>query len=388
MVKRPSERSKLIICFLTLIGPWCGVTPTNADEIEVNGLPCNATCQAWMGVERTQNITPSVVERDEPRIEQSTHEAKPASSKPTSNLHRPKMEATKTEHVALGDEHSAPNIPKTAAAKHVHPKAREAQANVPVPVSRPPIPSDLPAVAIDVPTPPKPKSQEPPHKVVEAVAVPDTGTRPAASVSHVSPPVPDGVVVRATPQPNKEPLQAAAPTAAVAPLPSQTPSALTPAPVDDAATPAHRAAVVPRLATPQPPDVVASLPSPADAGGNRRNDGHPSGNTQDGRLQPIPELAESPLPVTIGQISAEPRGTNVHILVVNVLQHEVNGVDVRCRARDTQGLQVAEATAHISSIATSDIALEQVIFPPEITPRDNKFTCETGKSAATSDGTP
>ena len=78
----------------------------------------------------------------------------------------------------------------------------------------------------------------------------------------------------------------------------------------------------------------------------------------------------------------------MHVVVVNVLQREMKGVDVRCRARDAQGLQVAEASVHIASIAPSDVAFGQVLFPAEITAQDNKFTCDVGRIAAAHGVTP
>ncbi|MGI4763861.1 MAG: hypothetical protein ACRYGP_02150 [Janthinobacterium lividum] len=102
----------------------------------------------------------------------------------------------------------------------------------------------------------------------------------------------------------------------------------------------------------------------------------------------MPELAGAPLRVTVGQVSAEPRGTDVHVVLVNVLQREMKGVDVRCRARDAQGLQVAEASAHIASIAPSDVAFGQVLFPAEITAQGNTFTCEGGGTTAADGVTP
>ncbi len=162
------------------------------------------------------------------------------------------------------------------------------------------------------------------------------------------------------------------------------------APTDNEASskPVKPASADPAPPAAAPPALVASLPSRVDAGSSLRNDDHPSRTTQEESLQPIPELAEDRLHVSIGQISADPHATDVHVVVVNTLQHEINDLDVRCRAHDAEGLQVAEASAHIASIAPSDVAFGQVLFPSEITTRDNRFTCDVGRDAAADTASP
>ena len=133
---------------------------------------------------------------------------------------------------------------------------------------------------------------------------------------------------------------------------------------------------MPRPAPPRPA-VAASLPPSTGAGIGTRGD-HPSGNTQDGDVRtPSAHVGQS-LPVSVGQIKRDPHGTDVHVVVVNVLRHEVDDVRISCKASDAQGMQVAEATSSIAMIAPSDVGLAQVLFPSEITTQDNTFTCDSG----------
>ncbi len=390
-------------------------TPTNAREIEVNGSPCNDLCQAWLGYSGHGDSNGSTTANLKPVDQRSTPPSRPTAFPPPLKTRRPEKEIVKVERNHPSTERSAPEVPKTAvAAKHVRPRNWEAQANVPLPVPQPVMPRVGPALTAGAPTPAASRSPASPHKLSEAAALPDEDTRPSASISRALPLMPDRSAAPDTSKLQKEPPQTSLPTAAVAPSspgasslsqmptiataathgdvtkPLPDPKAAAPTPIDtgdggrpnDQATPAYKPAAQ------QPSTVVASLPSPANAGSVLRNDDHPSGSTQEDNLQPLPELAGTPLPVTVGRISAEPRGTDVHVVVVNVLEREMKDVDVRCRARDAQGLQVAEASAHIASIAPSDVAFGQVLFPAEITAQDNKFICDVGRTAAADGVTP
>ena len=79
--------------------------------------------------------------------------------------------------------------------------------------------------------------------------------------------------------------------------------------------------------------------------------------------------------VTVSRVSAEPQNTDVHIVVVNASTQDVRNIDVRCDARDAQGLQVAQASTRLADIAPSDVVFGQVLFPSEITSGDAKFAC-------------
>ena len=415
-MRKSTDLPKTIIGSSALISLLVIGAPTNAHEIEVNGSPCNDLCQAWLGYGGHDDSTGSTTANFKLMHRRSTPPSRPTSYVPPLKTHRPEKEVVKVERNHPSTEPSAPEVPQKAmTAKHVHPEDREAQANVPLPVPRPVMPKVEPALAAGATTAAS-RSPASPRKFSEAAVPPDEGTRPPASIIQALPPPPYRPAAPDISKLQKEPSQTSAPTIAAAVTPSSAdassssqmptittavrhddgtkplpdPNAASPTPIassdrgrpDDQATPAYKPAVQ------QPSTVVASLPSPANAGSGLRDADHPSGSTQEDRLQPIPELAGTPLPVTVGRISAEPRGTDVHVVVVNVLEREMKDVDVRCRARDAQGLQVAEASAHIASIAPSDVAFGQVLFPAEITAQDNKFTCETGNVEASRDGTP
>ncbi len=419
IVRKSTDLPKTIICSSALILLLVIGAPANAHEIQVNGSPCNDLCQAWLGYGGHDDSTGSTTANFKLMHRRSTPPSLPTSSAPPLKTRRPEKEVVKVERNYPSTEPSAPEVPqKAVAAKHVHPEDREAQANVPLPVPRPVMPRVEPALAASATTAAS-RSPASPRNLSEAAAPPDEGTRLPASITQALPPPPDRPAAPDISKLQKEPRQTLAPTAtataaAVAPStvsassssqkptittsvrhddgtkPLPDPNAASPTPIasgdrgrpDDQATPAYKPAVQ------QPSTVVASLPSPANAGSGLRDADHPSGSTQEDRLQPTPELAGTLMPVTVGHISAEPRGTDVHVVVVNLLQREMKDVYVRCRARDAQGLQVAEASAYLESIAPSDVAFGQVLFPAEITAQDNKFTCETGNVEASRDGTP
>ena len=396
-----------IICLFIVIALLGIEAPTNAHEVQVNGSPCNDLCQSWLGYSEHGDSTGSTTGNLKPMEQRSTPPSRPT--------RRPAKEAVKVERNHSSTERSTPEVLKTAvAAKHVRPRNREAQANAPLPVLKPVMPRVGSELTAGAPTPAASRSPASPHKLSEAATLPDESTRPPASISRALPLMSDRPAAPDITKLQKEPPQTSPPTAAAAPsspgasslshiptiptaathddvtkpLPDTKAASPTPINTGDGGRPDDQATSTYKSAVAQPSTVVASLPSPADAGSGLRNDDHPSGSSQEDNLQPTPELAGTPLPVTVGRISVEPRGTDVHVVVVNVLQRQMKDVDVRCRARDAQGLQVAEASAHIASIEPSDVAFGQVLFPAEITAQDNKFTCETGKNAATSDGTP
>ena len=414
-MRKSTDLPKTIICSSALILLLVIGAPANAHEIQVNGSPCNDLCQAWLGYDGHGDSTGSTTANFKLMHRRSTPPSLPTSSAQPLKTRRPEKEVVKVERNHPSTEPSAPEVPqKAVAGKHVHPEDREAQANVPLPVPRPVMPRVEPALAADATTAAS-RSPASPRNLSEAAAPPDEGTRSPASIVQALPP-PDRPAVPDIYKLQEEPSQTSAPTvaAAVTPSPvgasssSQMPTITTavrhddgtkplpdanadsPTPIasgergrpDDQDTPSYKPAVQ------QPSTVVASVPSPANAGSGLRDADHPSGSTQEDRLQPTPELAGTLTPVTVGHISAEPRGTDVHVVVVNLLQREMKDVYVRCRARDAQGVQVAEASAHLESIAPSDVAFGQVLFPAEITAQDNKFTCETGNVEASRDATP
>lgn len=406
------DRPKIIICLLSLMGLLGAGAPISAREIQVDGLACNDLCQAWLGYTGHDGITGPTIETSKSRDQRSTLPSRPTRSASPSVRRPPEEETAKVDRIHPVARRSAPKVPETTvAAKHARLRNREARSGVPLPA----MPSGRPASAASGPLPAASRSPAGPRGLDEAAALPDAGTKPPASIDRASPPLPpDRPALPDASKSSKGPSRTAAPTAAVAP---PSPGAVSPPPIpnlveaatlDDGAEPSPDARAVPPIpisagagdrpndqapspskpAASPPSTVVATLPSPAHAGSGPRIDVHPSGSTQEGRLQPVPELAGTPLRVTVGQISAEPRGTDVHVVLVNVLQREMKDVDIRCRAHDAQGLQVAEASAHIASIAPSDVAFGQVLFPAEITAQDNTFTCDVGRIAAADGVTP
>ena len=414
MQKMTVSRSKTFICLLSFVGLLVSRLPTGAHEIKVNGLPCNDLCQAWLEHNGHDDTTGSTIKESKLRVHQSTPISRPIASAASAKKRRPEKKIAKVERYPNAAESDVPKALKTvAAAKHVQRRNRQDQANVPLPVPQPLMPSGGLASAVVAPMAAAIKSPARPRKLNQAAALPDAGKSPPASINRALPPIPDRPAAPDTLKPQKERLQFIAPTAAIvpplgAPLLPQSPNIASTAPRNDVTKPSPDMKAVPltpidagdggrpddvatgasKQAAARTSTVVASPPSLANSEGRLRSDVHPSGDTQDGSIQPIPEPAEIPLPVTVGQISIEPRGTDVHVVVVNVLQREMKNVDVRCRARDAQGLQVAEASANIASIAPSDVAFGQVLFPAAITVQDNKFTCDVGRIAASDNVTP
>lgn len=136
------------------------------------------------------------------------------------------------------------------------------------------------------------------------------------------------------------------------------------------------------------PTVVTTLRPPADAGDASPPASRQGGGIRYGSIRPVAFPPEGPLSVKIGQVSAGPLGTDVHVVVVNVLSREMRDVDVRCRVRDARGLQVAEASARIAGVAPSDVAFGRVLFPSGVTVDGDRFACEVETFGAVDGTTP
>ncbi len=392
MLKPARDRHKLIICLFVLAASACAGTAADSREVEVDGLPCNDLCQAWLGYGRGGDRVGPGVEKAHPIGRPSMRYDRPMASRPPSQFRRPQTEVARTEHDSSTPEGSAPKVFRTtASAKHVRPPIRVAHESVPLPTPRPGAVNGRPTVPVKAPADRLP---EPSPGITEAAVASNTGVRRDAPLGSAPSPAVDRPAAADAPSPAKGSTRNEPPAAAAVAIPSAA-SPLPRAPRIDAAgpigeevEPSDHVPLDPAPVAVAPSTVVASLPPPAEGGSSLRNDDLSSRDTQDGVLQPLPASAGDSVSVKIGQISAEPRGTDVHVVVVNVLQHEMKDVDVRCRAQDAQGLQVAESSARIASIAPSDVAFGQVLFPSEITTRDNKFTCEVGRIAAAEGVTP
>ena len=334
-----STHSKGTGCLLLLAVFITFNTATSASEIRINGLPCNELCQSWMISGKTENFGSIPV--SEPRSYSKNLMIK---NKHFAAFHTSRNQRSKTVGLTFvrpfqAGNHTTPmNSKPTVSAKLSLPIFREAKSRMPVPI---------------LSNATTPKVSKTPHKIDAAAPTPDTGLMPLSPNSKSPAPSPE--------QSARSSSQAAIPKVFVAPS-SPTVS--------------------------RSSDVVASISSPVDARNGSRDDDRPSGKLQHSILQPIPELAGKPLPVTVGQITVEPRGTDVHVVLVNILQQEIKDVDVMCRARDAQGMQVAEAFAHIATIAPLDVAFGQVILPNEIKISNSKITCEIGKFMAANNTIP
>ncbi len=395
MPKPARDRRKLIIClFVLAVSAWDG-TAADSREVEVDGLPCNDLCQAWLGYRGGGDRVGSGVGKAHPIVRPSIRYDRSMASRPPSEFRRPETAAARMERGSPTPVGSAPKLFRsTASAKRVRAPIRVAQESVPLPSLRPGTVSDRPAVPVKAPAPPADRPPKPSPGANEAAVTSNTGVRRGAPLGSAPPPAVDRPAAADAPSPAKEPTRNEPPAAAAvvtppaASPPPRAPRVAAAGPIGEEAEPSAHVPPAPAPVAAAPSTVVASLPPRAEGGSSLRNDDPSGRDTQEGVLRPLPGSAGDSVSVKIGQISAEPRGTDVHVVVVNVLQHEMKDVDVRCRAQDAQGLQVAESSARIASIAPSDVAFGQVLFPSEITTRDNKFTCEVGRIAAAEGATP
>ena len=334
-----STHSKATGCLLLLAVFTTFNTATSASEIRINGLPCNDLCQSWMISEKTENYSSIPVSEPRSYNKRTTLKNKHIVVFHTAKTQRSKAVKLKFVRPSQAGNHNTPRNSKTTVSEKISlPIFREAQTRMTVPV---------------LSNATTPKFSKNFHRLDAAAPTPDTGLMPLSLNSKSPAPLPE--------QSARSSSQAAIPKAFIAPT----------------------SPTVSRFS-----DVVASISSSVDARNGSRDDDRLSEKLQHSILQPIPELAGKPLPVTVGQITVEPRGTDVHVVLVNILQQEIKDVDVMCRARDAQGMQVAEAFAHIASIAPLDVAFGQVILPNEIKISDSKIVCETGKVMATNNELP
>lgn len=414
MTRRLDRRFLGTVLLITSLGSLPVRSPSEAREIQVDGLPCNDLCQAWLGLDTKRGLTGPAAEESRPKIRPPIHRLRLVVPDPTPKVHHSRMDLAKAEPTASIDGLSAPKIPKAVVkAKHVRTETREAERNVPLPVPRPPVPNVLPEAAMDAPMSAISGSQDYVPKLGGAAAVRDVKVRSTTPDGQLSLSVPDRHAVSETPELRVTPSQAEHPPL-VAPITSslsQTPRMAANTSIDDASKvpvgtidakpnqptlssvadvgePGVEAASKPGSEGPRPAHVVASLSTPVDVQSSIESPDHLDRKSKESSLQPLTELAGGPSPVTIGQISSELHHTDVHVVVVNVLPHAMRDIDVLCQVHDVQGIQVAESSAHIASIAPSDVAFERVIFHSEIQTRGNSFICRIGRIAAASDVMP
>lgn len=377
-------RSVLLVSALATL---VACASAHASDVIIGGLHCNDLCQSWMGYRRPEiggaPTTPGVG-----RMHSRIPRRATVASAPAPVPHRPKVEEATSGRAAPARVRVRPHGPEVAASRRTPRPTREARKGSPAPSSRTASPVDPAVVASIPPAPAKPAPAEAPLRLVDPAVTPEAGPPTAALRRPTSPvapgpsrgasdaaapaPAPDAVPTRPAPHPSAP---AASAPAASDPRRDADAAPTVPPPPSAAGGSERRESSEPQPPVPQPP-VVASLPPPAgtDIAGH---DGRPGGDTQngDGRIRPGP--VRRALPVSIGQIRTDPHGTDVHVVVVNVLRRGVDAVRVDCKARDARGQQVAEAASEIADIAPSDVGLGRVRFPPEITTRDNTFTCDS-----------
>ncbi|RYB07928.1 hypothetical protein [Lichenibacterium ramalinae] len=197
--------------------------------------------------------------------------------------------------------------------------------------------------------------------------------RPADAVAAVSdtpsalttPPA--SAVPQPAPQDPAAPRASAPPSVAAAAQPTAAqPARAQPDPAPAPTPPARALAALP--APPEPPlPTVASPKAPP---------------LQEGLGRTEPAGTAAALPVTVGQVGADRAGTEVHVVVVNVLGRDVSDVDVRCDAQDPRGLPLGRASTRIATIAQADVAFGRVVFAPDVSAAGSRFTCVAGFAAA------
>ena len=98
----------------------------------------------------------------------------------------------------------------------------------------------------------------------------------------------------------------------------------------------------------------------------------PDSNTA---IVPTSGLLTGGFSVAVGQITANQQSTDIHIIVVNLAQRAATGVRVQCNADDLQGNRIAEMYSEIDRIDPSDVAFQQLSFPPSVRPANSRFFC-------------
>lgn len=405
MQKRANCPSKVIICCFTLVAFAGTMSPAKSSEVRVDGLPCNDLCQTWLGYDGNRGNVESFSENTPPVLHLSIQQSRSTPPEPLKS-HRHKTGIVKTDsHEQFSERPTSEPFTVVMTPRYAGSPVRVARENIPLPTRRPTALSHRPTLLVKISAPPTPRSHEPAPKPTEAATVPATGRGKTASLDPSTSPAPDrpADTTSKTDRPDlQENLARAAPPAgAVASTPpaSERRIAATPwignepqppSKMSTPATPSVAGGAVAQPSSPaplhlppapSPPTVVASLPSSDDTGSIPRSDGQQGKDTQVGALQPSPSPAGISLSVKIGQVSADSRGTNVHVVVVNMLPKQMENIDVRCKARDAQGLQVAEVNTRIAVVAPSDITFDQVLFPNDITPKDNTFICDVANIA-------
>ena len=389
------DRSGVFIAVLISCASTITAHKLHAAEVMLNGQSCNEACQSWMGVDKKTDSTGSIGHVSiKPALAKKRH---PAEAK-GSDKSRPKSEIVRSAHPHAPKLTLEPEPLALTTTKPVQPAVRQARTSVPQPPSRPEHLEgtevrvvELPQTSAPTPAPKAtfPKTTDPSElgRTASASIPPPASTDPATST--VSPVLRDAIKPLAPERavPDNEPVETdVAKSSQVMQQPAQQ--------RDETTRPAANAEVDGLKAAPQPSDaLLASLPtfvptSTSNQGGSVSSDAkfEQGTTTSEGKAPALPTAsAEGVLSVKLGQIASDPRGTDVHVVVINNLQRPAKNVKVECEARDSQGLKIAKSVTNFSGIERSDVAFGQVLFPSQIQPANSHFACVAEEVVATLD---
>lgn len=407
MLKQTTSRLTFGALLIVLAMSLGAEVPADAGEVQVNGLPCNDLCQAWLGYNMDRSSTGSTKERNKSPIRQSIRRRSEVNSERKTRRYRSMAEFKRSDRERPVAEHPEHAATRVIAAKRAQSQVQTARKDMSRSSRRLPLPGEEPMPAAKLARMPTPRSPELRPEREENTAAPDANAKKAAPLSTPLSPEPPRSGMSDRPEPPEEPAQTAISVIPVAPAPSAGPPAPVTLPViaipsasdtlRTSATPGTNAtrsvggAISNRqeehtpVAAAARPSVVAALPPTGDAGSSLKNDSSIGGTIAShlqSAPQPAPTSTAETLSVKIGQISAERNGTDVHVLVINASQVEVKDVDVTCRASDAQGQHVGEASTHIGRVAPTDVALDRVLFRLDIATKDERYTCAVDKGGS------
>ncbi len=391
-VGRTTTRISLLVSIIAVIQ-----APTvHAAEIMLSGQPCNDLCQAWMGVKPYQHsVGPTghvaaVTENAKRRL---------VSELPKKRLvdERHDLGRPNSPH---GAKISAAREPLRATIKPpMTPDLRQARVYSPLPPTRPGNLDGADVRMADLPQSPAPVPALNPV-LPRPADPPEPGT--TISGSEDTPAIADHTRVGTNPGPRREASPTSTETADEGDQgrkadaedtnqarPSQT------KPQDDLGQPKDYAALNAPRPSPTPNDEVDdSLSSHRDDAAEQ--DGGVKPGTMAGQGSPTiegkaPGSAQSApgdfLSVAVGLIATDPRGTDVHFVLINNLNRPAKNVKVACDAQNLQGKKVAEASVVFAGVERSDIAFGQVVFPSEVEPENSRFVCAAEEVVAALDQT-
>jgi hypothetical protein len=369
-MKVPKAAGQLCLGSAALLFVTMGMTPharaERTYELHGRSLPCNELCQAWLGLNTPGDRPDSTGESTGP-AQPRRHLRKNLAAAPAPKGNAPHARPETGKAVTLH-----PTVPSSAGSGSQPPTplrrprlaATHAQERVPLPAPRPDFAIAPAAVSVvEVRPLPTPSSLHPFIKPPEGVRAPDKGGAGLASGDHVKHPASNAAAARPPAIPR---------VVGPAPAPSGPESPKLPAGGESGIPFAEKA-----------PNVAHLAPEPVltDTERGSRDDAALTGEPHTGNLASLPtrEPASSFVLVTVGQIKTDARNTYVDVVVVNTSQRKLQDLDVRCDARDAQGLQVTQGSTTIRDVPPSDVAVGQALFPSQITGDNSNFSCVVEK---------